>query len=461
MSLHTILLPDVGEGIAEAELVEWSVAVGDKVAEDDVLAIVMTDKAAIEVPSSVTGKVLSLGGEIGEVIAIGAPLVEIEIEGDSEAETSEAHDVVAQSEEIATDKDDVIEADLNGHATLLVREDVAVVPTVVEEGQALTHSRADKDAGFNEPSVTSSRKDKVLASPAVRARAKRLAIDLSAVAGFGELGRIRHEDLDDYLLGRKDLKSKPHTSSERSFEGESKFVGENREEGEVREVKVIGMRRKIAEQMALSKSRIPHITLVEEIDVTPLEEFRTALNEKYVDIRPKLTLLPFLMKAMVEALKEFPNFNAHYDDEKGIIRQHSTISIGMAAQTDNGLMVPAVKDVAARSLWNCAEEITRLSSLARAGKIGTEDLRGGTITLSSLGPLGGVVSTPIINHPEVAIVGVNKIATRPDWDGERFHPRKMMNLSSGFDHRIIDGFDAAQFVQKIKATLEAPYSLVD
>ena len=454
MSMHTILLPDVGEGIAEAELVEWSVAVGDKVAEDDVLAIVMTDKAAIEVPSSVTGKVLSLGGEIGEVIAIGAPLVEIEIEGVSEADTSEADDGAAQSEEIATDKDDVVEAELNGHTTLFVREDVVVVPTVVEEEQVLKHSRVDKDAGFNKASVTSSRKDKVLASPAVRVRAKRLAIDLSVVPGFGELGRIRHEDLDDFLLGRKDLKSKPHTS-------ERSFVGETKEEGEVREVKVIGMRRKIAEQMALSKSRIPHITLVEEIDVTPLEEFRTALNEKYADIRPKLTLLPFLMKAMVEALKEFPNFNAHYDDEKGIIRQHSTISIGMAAQTDNGLMVPAVKDVAARSLWNCAEEITRLSSLARAGKIGTEDLRGGTITLSSLGPLGGVVSTPIINHPEVAIVGVNKIATRPYWDGERFHPRKMMNLSSGFDHRIIDGFDAAQFVQKIKATLEAPYSLVD
>lgn len=460
MSLHTILLPDVGEGIAEAELVEWSVAVGDKVAEDDVLAIVMTDKAAIEVPSSVTGKVLSLGGEIGEVIAIGSPLVEIEIEGDSEAESFEAHDAAAQSEEIATDKDNVSEAELNGHATLLTREDVALVPTVVEERKTLKHSRVDKDAGFNEPAVTSSRKDKVLASPAVRARAKRLAIDLSSVTGFGEFGRIRHEDLDDYLLGHKDLKSKPHTS-ERSFEGETKFVGENREEGEVKEVKVVGMRRKIAEQMALSKSRIPHITLVEEIDVTPLEEFRTALNEKYVDIRPKLTLLPFLMKAMVEALKEFPNFNAHYDDEKGVVHQHSTISIGMAAQTDNGLMVPVVKDVAARSLWNCAEEITRLSSLARAGKIGTEDLRGGTITLSSLGHLGGVVSTPIINHPEVAIVGVNKIATRPDWDGERFHPRKMMNLSSGFDHRIIDGFDAAQFVQKIKMTLEAPYSLVD
>ena len=460
MSLHTILLPDVGEGIAEAELVEWSVAVGDKVVEDDVLAIVMTDKAAIEVPSSVTGKVLSLGGEIGEVIAIGSPLVEIEIEGDSEAEISEAHDAAAQSEEIATDKDDVIEADLNGHATLPVREDVALVPTVVEERKTLKHSRVDKDAGFNEPAVTSSRKDKVLASPAVRARAKRLAIDLSSVPGFGEFGRIRHEDLDDYLLGHKDLKSKPQTS-ERSFEGATKFVGENREEAEVKEVKVIGMRRKIAEQMALSKSRIPHITLVEEIDVTPLEEFRTALNEKYADIRPKLTLLPFLMKAMVEALKEFPNFNAHYDDEKDVVRQYSIISIGMAAQTDNGLMVPVVKDVADRSLWNCAEEITRLSSLARAGKIGTEDLRGGTITLSSLGPLGGVVSTPIINHPEVTIVGVNKIATRPHWDGESFQPRKMMNLSSGFDHRIIDGFNAAQFVQKIKATLEAPYSLVD
>jgi 2-oxoisovalerate dehydrogenase E2 component (dihydrolipoyl transacylase) len=455
MSLHTIILPDVGEGIAEAELVEWSVTVGDRVNEDDVLAIVMTDKAAIEVPSSVSGKVMSLGGEVGEVLAIGSSLVEIEIEGGNGTELAEGGGAGAddgETQQVELRPDAIVETGMSSHETLLAEErivekEVAVLPSVVEEKSV--QQFLDKDADtLKEPNVTSFRGDKVLASPAVRARAKRLDVDLGGVPGFGPLGRIRHEDLDDYLLGNKDLKAKPKIT-QRSLEGE------------VTEVKVIGMRRKIAEQMALSKSRIPHITLVEEVDVTPLEEFRAALNEKYASIRPKLTLLPFLMKAMVKALQEHPQFNGHYDDEKNVVRHNSTISIGMAAQTDNGLMVPVVKDVVGRSLWNCAEEITRLSSLARAGKIGTEDLGGGTITLSSLGSFGGIVSTPIINYPEVAIVGVNKIATRPFWDGEAFKPRKIMNLSSGFDHRIIDGFDAAHFVQKIKASLEAPYSLVD
>ncbi len=451
MSLHTIKLPDVGEGIAEAELVEWSVSVGDKVNEDDVLAIVMTDKAAIEVPSSVSGKVMSLGGEVGEVMAIGSSLVEIEIpagesagadDGDDEDDDNDNKNGDLQKEEL---KSDAVAANFSKEE--LAVEEVTVLPSVVKE-ESVQELLERPDDSVKEPNVTSAPHDKVLASPAVRARAKRLDIDLGGVPGFGPLGRIRHEDLDDYLLGNKDFKIKSQKPGRQL-------------EGEVTEVKVIGMRRKIAEQMALSKSRIPHITLVEEIDVTALEEFRAALNEKYLSVRPKLTVLPFLMKAMVEALQEQPQFNAHYDDEDGIVRQNSLVSIGIAAQTDNGLTVPVVRDVASRSLWNCAEEILRLSTLAREGKIGVQDLGGGTITLSSLGPLGGIVSTPIINYPQVAIVGVNKIATRPFWDGEAFKPRKIMNLSSGFDHRIIDGFDAAVFVQKIKASLEAPYSLVD
>ncbi len=439
MSLHTIKLPDVGEGIAEAELVEWSVAVGDEVSEDDVLAIVMTDKAAIEVPSSVSGKVMSLGGEVGEVMAIGSLLVEIEI---ADGKSAGPDDDELQKEELKPDA-----VDANFSKEKLAEEEVAVLPSVVKE-ESVQEILERHDESVKDLNVTSKPHDKVLASPAVRARAKRLDIDLGGVPGFGPLGRIRHEDLDDYLLGNKDFKIKPQMPSRQL-------------EGDVTEVKVIGMRRKIAEQMALSKSQIPHITLVEEIDVTALEEFRAALNEKYSSVRPKLTVLPFLMKAMVEALQEQPQFNAHYDDEHGVIRQNSLVSIGIAAQTDNGLTVPVVSDVASRSLWNCAEEIVRLTTLARDGKICVQDLGGGTITLSSLGPLGGIVSTPIINYPQVAIVGVNKIAMRPFWDGEAFKPRKIMNLSSGFDHRIIDGFDAAVFVQKLKACLEAPYSLVD
>jgi 2-oxoisovalerate dehydrogenase E2 component (dihydrolipoyl transacylase) len=273
----------------------------------------------------------------------------------------------------------------------------------------------------------------------VRLRAKEAGVDLRQVPGSGPAGRITHEDLDAFLA-----------------RGRQPVVAGLQRRTEVEEIKVVGLRRRIAEKMALANSRIPHITYVEEIDVTELENLRGKLNAEKRTDRPRLTILPFLMRAMVKAISEQPKLNAHFDDEAGVIRRHGGIHIGVAAQTDAGLMVPVVRHAEARDLWDCAAELTRLAEAAKAGTATREELTGSTITITSLGALGGLVSTPVINHPEVAIVGVNKIAVRPHWDGHAFEPRKMMNLSSSFDHRVIDGWDAAVFIQRLKALLETP-----
>jgi 2-oxoisovalerate dehydrogenase E2 component (dihydrolipoyl transacylase) len=282
--------------------------------------------------------------------------------------------------------------------------------------------------------------EKPLASPAVRLRARDAGIDLRQVAGSGPAGRIGHEDIDAFIA-RGPQMARPAGLAENNA---------------VEEIKIVGLRRKIAEKMALAKSRIPHITYVEEIDVTALEDLRAALNKEKRADRPKLTLLPFLMRAMVKAIAEQPGLNAHFDDEAGIVRRHGGVHIGIAAQTPTGLVVPVVKHAEARDLWGCAAEVNRLADAAKSGTATRDELSGSTITITSLGAMGGVATTPVINHPEVAIVGVNKMMIRPVWDGTSFIPRKMMNLSSSFDHRVVDGWDAAVFVQRIKALLETP-----
>ncbi|WP_292595385.1 dihydrolipoamide acetyltransferase family protein, partial [Mesorhizobium sp.] len=284
--------------------------------------------------------------------------------------------------------------------------------------------------------------EKPLASPAVRLRAKEAGVDLRQVRGSGPAGRILHEDIDAFLARGPQL---------------AKISGLARNEA-VEDIKIIGLRRKIAEKMALAKSRIPHITYVEEIDVTALEDLRAALNkEKRSGVeRPKLTLLPFLMRAMVKAIADQPNINALFDDEAGIVHQHGGVHIGIAAQTPSGLVVPVVKHAEARDIWDCAAEVFRLAEAAKSGTAARDELSGSTITITSLGAMGGVATTPVINHPEVAILGVNKMMVRPVWDGTQFMPRKMMNLSSSFDHRVIDGWDAAVFIQRIKTLLETP-----
>ena len=279
--------------------------------------------------------------------------------------------------------------------------------------------------------------ERPLASPAVRLRAKEAGVDLWQVPGTGPAGRISHEDLDTFVaLGRQPV-----------------AAGLRRNTG-IEEIKVVGLRRRIAEKMALAAARIPHITYVEEVDVTGLEDLRAKLKAEMSVDRPRLTMLPFLMRAIVKAIGEQPIMNSHFDDEAGVIYRHGGIHIGVATQTDTGLMVPVVRHAEARDLWDCAAELNRLGEAAKTGTATREELTGSTITITSLGALGGVVTTPVINHPEVAIVGVNKMAVRPVWDGQRFIPRKMMNLSSSFDHRVIDGWNAAVFVQRVKTLLE-------
>ena len=426
MGIYTILMPDVGEGIAEAELAEWSVKVGDKVREDDVLGIIMTDKAAVEVPSSVSGVVTWLGGEAGDTLAIGAALIKLEVEGEGNASDT----AVTQTGDVANTVEVV------AVAAPAVAEPATVKETAKEAAPAasVTARAAAPRRGEGE---------KPLASPAVRKRALDEGVDLRQVSGSGPAGRISHEDLDDFFT---------HGPIVQGTVQRGQNTG-------VKEIRVIGMRRKIAEKMALSKSRIPHITIVEEVDVSNLEELRGKLNEKHAGDRPKLTVLPFMMRAIVEAVREQPEMNAHYDDEAGVIYQHGGVHIGIAAQTPAGLTVPVTKHAESLNPWQAAAEVSRLATAAREGKASRDELSGSTITITSLGPLGALATTPIINHPEVAIVGINKMNIRPVWDGQQFQPRKMMNISCSFDHRVIDGWDAAVFVQKLKSLLETPAML--
>jgi len=435
MGEHLIKMPDVGEGIAEAELVEWHVKVGDIVREDTVLAAVMTDKATVEIPSPVDGEVEWLGAEIGDVVAIGSPLIRLKVAGDDSV--SSGVDSKAQAAEPPR-RAGPIEAQADG----AVKTSDAIV-----EQQAKSLSPPSPVEAPPSPSVTTHRPpvprsegERPIAPPAVRLRAREAGIDLRQVPGTGPAGRITHEDLDAFLAHGPQVARAPGLVQDTS----------------VQHVKVIGLRRRIAEKMALAKSRIPHITYVEEVDVTALEDLRTALNASRRADRPKLTLLPFLMRAMVKAIADQPHLNAIYDDEAGVVHQHGGVHIGIATQTGSGLMVPVVRHAEARDLWGCAAELNRLAEAAKAGLATREELSGSTITITSLGSMGGIVTTPVINHPEVAIIGVNKIVMRPVWDGASFIPRKMMNLSSSFDHRIIDGWDAAVFVQRIKTLLETP-----
>lgn len=432
MGEYVIKLPDVGEGVAEAELVEWQVKVGDLVREDMVLAAVMTDKATVEIPSPVDGEILWLGAEIGDTVAIGSPIVRLKVagEGNVKPKSGPAEEGVRADPpaKLATPKPEA-------------------APSTPKASPKTDRTKANAaPAGSKSParpSVAGAPRpegEKPLASPAIRLRAKEAGIDLRQVAGSGPAGRIQHEDIEAFLARGPQVAK----------------VSEFARNETVEDIKVIGLRRKIAEKMTLAKSRIPHITYVEEIDVTALEDLRAALNKERRNDRPKLTLLPFLMRAMAKAIAEQPNINALFDDEAGVIHQHGGVHIGIAAQTPSGLVVPVVKHAEARDIWDCAAELNRLAEAAKSGTASRDELSGSTITITSLGAMGGVATTPVINRPEVAIIGVNKMMVRPVWDGTQFIPRKMMNLSSSFDHRIIDGWDAAVFIQRIKTLLETP-----
>jgi len=422
---YVFKLPDVGEGTAEAELVGWHVKVGDTVEEDQILADIMTDKATVEITSPINGVVVALHGEAGQQVPVGGPLVSFKVEGKG--------NVAAAPAAAAT-------------PAAAKAEKPAPAPVAKPAAAPQTASKADAKPV---PALTGRQPgERALASPAVRNRARDLGVDLAFVPGSGPAGRIQHEDLDVYVARGGSLPAATGTAS-------STYA---RAEGAT-EVKIIGLRRKIAEKMAESVRRIPHITYVEEIDMTAVEELRAHLNATKSKDQPKLNVLPFIARAIVVALKDQPNINATYDDEAGVLTQHNAVHLGIAAQTPNGLMVPVVRHAEARDAYDTAEEIARVSGAAKDGSAKREELSGSTITITSLGTLGGVVHTPIINHPEVAIVGPNKIEERVVVRGGQMVVRKMMNLSSSFDHRIVDGHDAAVFVQKIKNLLENPATL--
>ena len=420
MGEFVIKMPDVGEGVAEAELVEWHVKPGDPVREDMILAAVMTDKATVEIPSPVNGTVLWLGAEIGDTVAVKAPLVRIEIAGEGTEAPATEEKPAAKAEEKPAPK----------------TEAPAATPSQPAKVEAKTAAPAK-----NGVHVSSERLEKALASPAVRLRARESGVDLRQVTGTGPAGRITHDDLDQFLARGAQPVAVPAGLVRKTA---------------IDEIKVTGLRRRIAEKMTLSTSRIPHITYVEEVDMTALEDLRTMMNRDRKPDQPKLTILPYLMRALVRAIADLPGVNSTFDDGAGIINRHHAVHIGIATQTPAGLTVPVVRHAEARGIWDCAVELNRLAEAARTGTATRDELTGSTITISSLGALGGIVTTPVINHPEVAIVGVNKLAVRPVWDGAQFVPRKIMNLSSSFDHRVIDGWDAATFVQRLKALLETP-----
>ncbi len=484
MARYEFKLPDIGEGIAEAEIVAWHVAVGDMVKEDQQLADMMTDKATVEMESPVAGRVLEVAGEVGDQIAIGSVLVVIETDGDAPAKDAapERQDEVAFTDGLVEERPELTAAEPSmgedrreGERRQVERRSEEREGPDRRQGDRRGQSPSDGeveragDRRDDERRIVDQRRSEeregedrrqderrdgerrdetgpaeatrhVLASPAVRQRARDLGIDLSQVKTSGD--RVRHADLDSYLL----------------YSGGSvPRSGAARRQDET--IKVVGLRRKIAENMQEAKRRIPHFTLVEEFDVTALEQTRAMMNADRGG-NPKLTMLPFLITAMCRVLPDYPQINARYDDDAQIITRSGAVHMGMATQTPNGLMVPVIRNAESRGIWDIASEILRLAEGARTGKAARDELSGSTITLSSLGPMGGITSTPVINRPEVAIIAVNKVEEKPVVVGGKIEIRKRMNLSLSCDHRVVDGWDAANFLQDLKRVIESPLKLL-
>ena len=441
MGTYVIKTPDIGEGIAEVELVAWHVQPGDPVIEDQVLANLMTDKATVEIPSPVAGRVLALGGTPGQVMAVGAELMRIEVEGAGNAAAAPAAVAPPLQARAAPPES----AAAMAPAPLPQPAAPAQPPAGTVSPKPAAPAESPRAARAAAPARAGARP---IASPAVRRRAWDLGIELQFVPASGPGGRVMHADLDAYAAGHA-ARAPMHGPGGAQYPERHDEVA----------VPVIGLRRKIAQQMQLAKRQIPHFTYVEEVDVTELETLRRRLNEKEEAARARLTLLPFLLRAMVLAVRELPQVNARFDDEAGIVTRHGAVHIGIATQTDNGLMVPVLHHAEACDLWASAAEVARLAEAARSGKAARAELSGSTITITSLGALGGIMSTPVINYPEVAIVGVNRMVERPVIRGGAVVARQMMNLSSSFDHRVVDGADGAKFVQALRGYLECPATL--
>ena len=404
-------LPDIGEGVVEGEVVQWHVSVGDSVSEDDPIVDVMTDKATVTIPSPVSGVISSLSGDVGDMIAVGSSLMEIDSEGEGGAPAAED----TEEQEPVSDPDP---------------------PKAPEPAPA---SKAPEPA----PSEIQTQTGRVLASPAVRKRARENDVDLSNVRGSGPAGRIRHADLDAFIAAGGAVSGAPP-------------MAYSLKRTEVTPVKVVGLRRKISEQMSLSKSRIPHFSYFEEVDITELENLRQILNSTRDETQPKLTYLPFIMLALAKIMPDHPECNAHFDDEAGVVNRNAAVNLGIATQTDRGLYVPVVKHVESMDIWKTASEMQRVSGSARDGSASLDELTGSTFTITSLGREGGLGATPIINHPEVAILGVHKAREMPVARNGAIVIRRIMNLSSAFDHRVVDGADGASLIQHLKRMLENP-----
>ncbi len=429
MGLHVVKVPDIGEGIAEVELVEWLVGTGDAVAEDQPLAVVMTDKASVEIPSPVAGTVARLAGKVGEMLAVGAELIGIEA---GEPGALAAGGALAAAAAVAS-------------------SGAVAAPGAVASAAdtATTTVESPVRAGGAKP----------LASPSVRRHARERGIDLRRVSGSGPGGRIRHEDVERFAARPAAAHPVVHPAAHPAAPAPARASATYAERHDEQAVPVVGLRRRIAEAMQEAKRRIPHFSYVEEVDVTELEALRAQLNAKHGAERGRLTVLPFVLRALVLAVRGFPQINARYDDEAGVVTRHGAVHAGIATQTEAGLMVPVLRHAEALDLWATAAEIGRLAQAARAGKAMREELSGSTITVTSLGALGGIASTPVINRPEVAIVGVNRIVERPVIRGGAMVARRIMNLSSSFDHRVVDGMHGAEFVQALRGYLECPATM--
>jgi 2-oxoisovalerate dehydrogenase E2 component (dihydrolipoyl transacylase) len=434
MSITVIRMPDIGEGIAEVEIVEWHVAVGDAVAEDQTLCDVMTDKAAVEVPSPVAGRVLELGGPVGQVLAVGAMLIRIDSSGGS-AEAAPGDAPAAAAAPAALPSPAAAPPPAPAAPAAAIPPPPAAVPAPT--------SSPPSPASPASPSA----RPRALAAPAVRERARALGIDLSHVAGSGPDGRVLHADLDA-------VAHRAATGPRGSTAAPAAAPTDGR-----REIKLVGLRRAIAQKMLQSKRSIPHYTYVEEVDVTEMVALREQLNRRYAVSRGELSPLALAIRAIVRAVADFPQVNGRFDDEAGVLTLFDAVHLGVATQTDGGLMVPVLRQAQTLDLWDCAEAIAQLAAKARAGKATRDELSGSTLTVTSLGKLGGIVSTPVINHPEVAIIGINRIVERPMVRDGTVHLRQMMNLSSSFDHRVVDGAVAAGYIQRVRQLLEAPATL--
>ena len=430
MGIHEFKLPDIGEGVVEGEIVEWHVSVGDPVSEDDRIVDIMTDKATVSIPSPVSGTVSTLSGSVGDMIAVGSTLVGFETGTAVDGGTDEEKEDNVEQESVKEPPAEELPP--------------AVVPSE-KVAEVTIHEPVEKihEVVPSAPNVSFSENERVLASPAVRRRAREAGLDLKMVNGSGPAGRIRHADLDAFIAAGGAVAGAAPTSY-------------SNKRTEVKEVKVVGLRRKIAEQMTLSKSRIPHFSYFEEVDVTELEGLRQVLNSSKDETQPKLTYLPFIMLALSKIMPEHPECNGHYDDDNGIVRRFSGVSLGIATQTERGLYVPVVKHVEAMDIWQAATEMQRVAGAARGGTASLDDLTGSTFTITSLGREGGLGATPIINHPEVAILGVHKAREMPVVREGEIVVRRIMNLSSAFDHRVVDGADGASLIQHLRRLLETP-----